>query len=71
MAIKFIYKYVFQSEALKNLPKLGLFWLKINHLATLGPPKTNFFGTMKKQGDRTSLQLSGPKRGPTPIFSEH
>jgi hypothetical protein len=33
MAIKYIN--IFQSKALKNLPKLGLLGLKTNHLATL------------------------------------
>jgi hypothetical protein len=33
MAIKYISS--FQSKALQNLPKLGIFGLKRNHLATL------------------------------------
>jgi hypothetical protein len=33
MAIKYIN--IFQSKALQNLPKLGFFGLKTNHLATL------------------------------------
>jgi hypothetical protein len=33
MVIK--YTNVFHSKALQNLPKLGFFGLKINHLATL------------------------------------
>jgi hypothetical protein len=32
MAIKYIS--IFQAKALKNLPKLGFFGLKMNHLAT-------------------------------------
>jgi hypothetical protein len=33
VAIK--YSKIYQSKALENLPKLGFFGLKINHLATL------------------------------------
>jgi hypothetical protein len=33
MAIKYIN--IFQSKALQNLPKVGTFGFKINHLATL------------------------------------
>jgi hypothetical protein len=35
MAITYIN--IFQSKALQNLPKVGIFGLKSNHLATTGP----------------------------------
>jgi hypothetical protein len=37
MAIK--YTNIYQSKALQNLPKIGIFGLKTNHLATLALAK--------------------------------
>jgi hypothetical protein len=56
MAKKYIN--IFQSKALKNLPKMGIFGLKINHLATLIPTDISEFVT-----SRDVAQHDTPKNG--------
>jgi hypothetical protein len=59
MAIKYIY--IFQSKAVQNLPKLGFFGLKTNHLETLPPLKNSPLATYQIISAQlfSSIHISG------------